>query len=167
MDESGSRSKEIYLNESFIIESKKVWWREALVLTFTILVWIYCILVIYYFMGALLGFNNYLPKLLERLYFMDNQNIQLFFLAVFLLFLGIELSLFLWGYYNKKKFGQLTRREQPPMASKSDLLGLGYIDEDMYETLQQAQNIILQTNPIRLKKNSENPTAHTPTTIDI
>ena len=52
-----------HLNQSFIIRSKRIWWRELVVGLFTLLVWLYCLTVIYFFIDAIFSLHHEYPLL--------------------------------------------------------------------------------------------------------
>jgi biofilm PGA synthesis protein PgaD len=149
MDKSRQRAAERELNQSFIIKSKKSWWREIIVGIFSFIVWFYCLTVVYFFIDAIFSLNNEYPRLFKVVFKMVNIDIRNFFKIGGILFVLIYLFLSIWIYYNKKKFGNLTRRKYPGITSKEDLMGLNAIDECTFEKLQNEKVIILETNPIK------------------
>ncbi|MBU5294791.1 hypothetical protein KQH90_12320 [Anaerosalibacter bizertensis] len=149
MDKSRQRTKDLKLNESFIIKSKKSWWREGIVILFTSIVWVYCITVIYFFIDAIFSINNEYPRLFKVSFKMTNSDIQGFFKIAVVLLVTIYIMLLVWIFYNKKRFGSLTRRKYPGITTKEDLMDLDMIDEDIYEILQEEKVVVFETNPIR------------------
>ena len=149
MDKSRQRTKDLKLNESFIIKSKKSWWREGIVILFTSIVWVYCITVIYFFIDAIFSINNEYPRLFKVSFKMTNSDIQGFFKIAVVLLVTIYIMLLVWIFYNKKRFGSLTRRKYPGATTKEDVMDLDMIDEDIYEKLQEEKVVVFETNPIR------------------
>lgn len=149
MDKSRQRTKDLKLNESFIIKSKKSWWREGIVILFTSIVWVYCITVIYFFIDAIFSINNEYPRLFKVSFKMTNSDIQGFFKIAVVLLVIIYIMLLVWIFYNKKRFGSLTRRKYPGATTKENLMDLDMIDEDIYEILQEEKVVVFETNPIR------------------
>jgi hypothetical protein len=149
MDKSRQRTKDLKLNESFIIKSKKSWWCEGIVILFTSIVWVYCITVIYFFIDAIFSINNEYPRLFKVSFKMTNSDIQGFFKIAVVLLVTIYIMLLVWIFYNKKRFGSLTRRKYPGITTKEDLMDLDMIDEDIYEILQEEKVVVFETNPIR------------------
>lgn len=149
MDKSRQRTKKRQLNSSFIIKSKKSWWRECIVALFTLIVWFYCMTVVFFFIDALFSLNYEYPRLFKIIFKMNNDDIQGFFKIGGILFVLIYISLSIWIYYNKKKYGQLKRRKDPGLTTKEDMLKLDVIGENTYEELQCSKVITLETNPIR------------------
>ena len=149
MDKSRQRATERELNQSFIIKSKKSWWREIIVGIFSFIVWFYCLTVVYFFIDAIFSLNNEYPRLFKVVFKMVNIDIRNFFKIGGILFILIYLLLSIWIHYNKRKFGNLTRRKDPGITSKEDLMGLNAIDECTFKKLQNEKVIILETNPIR------------------
>ncbi|MGI6712460.1 MAG: hypothetical protein ACOX4L_07020 [Bacillota bacterium] len=85
---------------------------------------------------------------------MTNDDIRKFFSFGGILFILFYLLLWLWVYYNRKKYGNLTRRKYPKPTTKEDLMGLNMIDESVYERLQNEKVIIFETNPVKdMEKN--------------
>lgn len=153
MDKSRQRTKDLKLNESFIIKSKKSWWREGIVILFTSIVWVYCITVIYFFIDAIFSINNEYPRLFKVSFKMTNFDIQGFFKIAVVLLVIIYIMLLVWIFYNKKRFGSLTRRKYPGATTKENLMDLDMIDEDIYEILQEEKVVVFETNPIRDREN--------------
>lgn len=149
MGKSRQRTKDFKLNQSFIIKSKKSWWREGIVILFTSIVWVYCITVIYFFIDAIFSINNEYPRLFKVSFKMTNSDIQGFFKIAVVLLVTIYIMLLVWIFYNKKRFGSLTRRKYPGITTKEDLMDLDMIDEDIYEILQEEKVVVFETNPIR------------------
>lgn len=149
MGKSRQRTKDFKLNQSFIIKSKKSWWREGIVILFTSIVWVYCITVIYFFIDAIFSINNEYPRLFKVSFKMTNSDIQGFFKIAVVLLVTIYIMLLVWIFYNKKRFGSLTRRKYPGATTKEDLMDLDMIDEDIYEMLQEEKVVVFETNPIR------------------
>lgn len=149
MDKSRQRTKDFKLNQSFIIKSKKSWWREGIVILFTSIVWVYCITVIYFFIDVIFSINNEYPRLFKVSFKMTNSDIQGFFKIAVVLLVTIYIMLLVWIFYNKKRFGSLTRRKYPGITTKEDLMDLDMIDEDIYEILQEEKVVVFETNPIR------------------
>ncbi|GEM_PF-787004 len=152
MDKSRQRKQMKRSNEQYIVKSKRVWWREVIVVFFTFLVWIYCLMVIIFFMEPLLPFETEYSSIFRSAFRMTRLDIRFFLLLAVGVYVMIYLSLYLWSYYNKRRFGSLTRRKNPGMTTKEDLLELDMIDEEMYQQLQNSKSIVLQTNPVRLKE---------------
>lgn len=149
MDKSRQRNAQKQLNQRFIIKSKKLWWREAIVLVFTLMIWFYCATVICFFIDAVFSINGEYPRLYKIDFKVSNADIKNFFIIIFIIFIVIYLSLRIWILYNKKRFGKLTRRTYPEKTTKEDFMGLNMIDEATFEKLQCEKIIILETNPIR------------------
>lgn len=108
MDKSRQRAKKRQLNSSFIIKSKKSLWREGMVALFTLIVWFYCLTVVFFFIDALFSFNFEYPRLFKIIFKMNNEDIRSFFKIGGILFILIYISLSIWIYYNRKKYGQWT-----------------------------------------------------------
>lgn len=152
MDKSRQRDTRNVLNQSFIIKSKRIWWREVIVGTFTLLVWLYCLTVVYFFVDAIFSLNHEYPVLFKIVFKMTSTEIRDFFKLGGIIFVSIYLMLSLWSYYNLKKYGSLTRRKNPGLTTKEDLMNLNMIDEINFEKLQNEKVIVFETNPIRYSR---------------
>lgn len=149
MDKPGQGTTQEQLNQSFIIKSKKSWWRECIVGLFTLMVWVYCATVVYFFIDAIFSLNHKYPRLFRISFNMTKNDIQSFFKIGGFMLVLIYLLLWIWIFYNRKRFGKLTRRKYPRPTTKEDLMRLGMIDESVYERLQCERVIVFKTNPIR------------------
>ncbi|NLJ99093.1 MAG: hypothetical protein GX320_07515 [Tissierellia bacterium] len=149
MVKSRQRNTQSQLNQLFIIKSKRVWWREIIVGIFTLLVWLYCLTVIYFFIDATFSLNHEYPQLFKIVFKMTNMDIRNFLKIGGILFVLIYLLLSIWSYYNRKRYGNLTRRKYPGLTTKEDLMELNMIDEIIYEELQNKKVIVFKTNPIQ------------------
>jgi poly-beta-1,6-N-acetyl-D-glucosamine biosynthesis protein PgaD len=148
MDKSRQRNSQNHLNQSFIIRSKRIWWRELVVGLFTLLVWLYCLTVIYFFIDAIFSLHHEYPLLFRIVFKMTDMDIKDYLKLGGILFIMIYLVLSGWSYYNRKRYGNLTRRKYPSPTTKEDLMNLNMIDEITYEELQNEKVIIFETNPI-------------------
>jgi hypothetical protein len=83
---------------------------------------------------------------------MTSTEIRDFFKLGGIIFVSIYLMLSLWSYYNLKKYGSLTRRKNPGLTTKEDLMNLNMIDEINFEKLQNEKVIVFETNPIRYSR---------------
>ena len=150
MEQSRQRDSH-QLNQYFIIKSKRIWWREIIVGLFTLLVWIYCLSVVYFFVDTIFSLNHEYPSLFRIIFKMNSIDIKNFLKLGGVLFIIIYLMLSSWSYYNRRRYGSLTRRKYPGSTTKQDLMNLNMIDEITYEKLQNEKVIIFETNPIGKK----------------
>ncbi len=148
MDKSGQRLSQREINKKFIINSNRKWWRELILIFSSLMVWIYCLSVVYFFIDALLGLNHSYPRLLRIVLKINSEDVRIFTLLVILLFIIICILLNLWSFYNKQHYGNLKRRKYPPTATKEDMINLNMIDESVYEELQNMKEICFHKNPI-------------------
>ena len=148
MVKSRQRNTQIQLNKSFIIKSDRVWWREVIVGIFTLLVWIYCLSVVYFFVDALFYINHEYPSVFKIVFKMTTMDIRYFYKIGAVLLISNYVLLLSWGYYNKKKYGSLKRRKYPKPTTEEDLMRLNMIDEITYEELQNEKVIVFEMNPI-------------------
>jgi biofilm PGA synthesis protein PgaD len=156
MVKSKQKNDQFKLNKSFIIKSKRSWLSEVVVGLFTLLVWVYCLTVVYFFVDALFSLNHEYPALFKTIFKMTNNDIWDIFKIGAILLISIYILLSAWGSYNKKKYGSLRRRKYPAPTTEEDLMKLNMIDEITYEELQNERVIVLEKNPIKnVEKQSE------------
>jgi len=101
---------------------------------------------------ALLALNHRIPRLLRIIFKMNAEDVRSFTLLGFIIFIAIYILLYIWSYYNKRRFGNLKRRVYPKYATKEEMLSLNMIDESIYEELQKMKEITFDNNPIRRKQ---------------
>jgi poly-beta-1,6-N-acetyl-D-glucosamine synthesis protein len=135
-------------SKSFIIKSKRSLWREVVVGIFTLLVWVYCLTVVYFFVDALFYLNHEFPALFKTIFKMTTNDIWDIFKIGAILLISMYILLSAWGSYNKKKYGSLRRRKYPAPTTEEDLLKLNIIDEISYEELKNERIIVFEKNPI-------------------
>ncbi|GEK88371.1 poly-beta-1,6-N-acetyl-D-glucosamine biosynthesis protein PgaD [Alkalibacterium putridalgicola] len=116
---------------------------------FSLLVWVYCLSVVYFFIDALFGLDHRYPALFRIVFKMTSLDVRLFTFWIVLLFLVIYVSLLGWSVYNKRRFGRLKRRRYPKPASREDMLQLEMLDPAVYEELQGMKAITFDLNPIK------------------
>lgn len=137
-----------YEEESFLIIVKRSWIYASIDFIFSMICWLYSVLVITVILSATFGSNNIFTRVMNSSFNMINQDIRLFIataLGVFLIFYAL---LYLNHLYNKKKFGPLRRRRYPNPASNAELKSLGLMDIEAIEKLQNEDYAVFETNPI-------------------
>ena len=80
---------------------------------------------------------------------MSNHDIRMFLLKALICFGIFFVTLNLWKFYNKIKFGNLNRRTMPTDTTDEDMLGLKLVDVETYELLKTNKVIIFEKNPIK------------------
>ena len=100
MDKSRQGDTKEQLNQSFIIKSEKCWWRELIVGVSTLVVWFYCLTVIYFFVDAIFSLDHEYPRLFKIVFKMTNRDIRNFLKIGGVLFTIFYLTLSIWSYYN-------------------------------------------------------------------
>lgn len=148
MGKPGSRKQK----NSLIIESNKVSFRAFFIAVFTLIFWGYSLLVLLFFLSALVGFHNeYLDILKNKLGMPDSQLRHFIYWGA-----GIGLFFFIllwsWRIYNKNRFGSLRRRKYPHKTTDEDILALQLISKEDYMKLKNAKVIVFERNPIRAIK---------------
>lgn len=137
-----------YEEESFLIVVKRPWYYACIDFVFSMLCWLYSVLVVLFVISATLGFNNILTRVMNSSFNMVNQDVRIFIalaIAVFLLFYTV---LYINHVYNKKRFGTLRRRSYPAPVSNNELRALGLMDMETIEKLQNEDYTVFETNPI-------------------
>jgi len=115
----------------------------------TLLLWVYCGAVVFFYLDALLALNHDFPQLFRTVFKMTNVDVKNFIKLIWCLFCLAFFTLFIWSYYNRRRFGSLTRRHYPSETTKEDLLKLNMIDEETYDKLQNSKVIVFEKNPIK------------------
>ncbi|ODG91854.1 hypothetical protein BED47_05065 [Gottfriedia luciferensis] len=132
-----------------IVHSKKNWLSEVMITITTLVVWIYCIIVIAFFISSLTNYNNRYINIIKSYFKMTNHDIRFFILFTILLWIVFYFGLLSWKFYNLKRFGSLRRRSYPKFTTKEDLLNLKLMSEEDYNKLQNSKIIIFEKNPIQ------------------
>lgn len=132
-----------------IIKTKRNWVHEVIIGFFSLLIWIFCLFVIFFFISALFNNNNEYLNVVKMLFKTTNIEIREFIYTVFAIFIACYLGLWFWKYYNTKRFSHLVRRKYPQPTSEEEVLALGLISKEDYDSLQNAKDITLKKNPIR------------------
>ncbi|MFF3021877.1 poly-beta-1,6-N-acetyl-D-glucosamine biosynthesis protein PgaD [Gottfriedia sp. NPDC057948] len=132
-----------------IVHSKKNWLSEVMITITTLVVWIYCMIVIAFFITSLINYNNRYINIVKSYFKMTNHDIRFFILFVILLWIVFYFGLLGWKFYNLKRFGSLRRRSYPKFTTKEDLLNLKLMSEEDYNKLQDSKIIIFENNPIQ------------------
>jgi biofilm PGA synthesis protein PgaD len=116
---------------------------------FSIVVWFYCIVVVIFFISALIDYNDRYISLIKTSFKMTNSDIRSFVFFVFFLWIVFYIGLWSWKLYNKKRFGSLNRRVYPVHSTKEDLLRLKFMSEKDFHSLHESNVIIFEKNPIK------------------
>lgn len=132
-----------------IVHSKKNWLSEVMITITTLVVWIYCMIVIAFFITSLINYNNRYINIVKSYFKMTNHDIRFFILFVILLWIVFYFGLLGWKFYNLKRFGSLRRRSYPKFTTKEDLLNLKLMSEEDYNKLEDSKIIIFENNPIQ------------------
>lgn len=149
MEQSRSRISQVERNKQFIVKSKRHLGRDLIVIIFSLIVWVYVVIVFYFFVDAILGLDHAIPLYFKSLFKTTNDDIRWFLMMVLLGFGIIYVLLSIWSKYNKLKYGSLIRRTYPLDSSATDFINLGMIDYELYEQLQNAKDITLEKNPMK------------------
>jgi hypothetical protein len=149
MEQSRPRISQIERNKQFIVKSKRQWIRDLSVFLFSMIVWGYVLIVIYFFIDVILGLNHPIPMYFKTLFKTTNDDVRWFLTMVLLAYGIIYVLLYSWSRYNKLKYGPLKRRTYPVDTQDVDFIKLGMIDYESYTKLQNAKDITLEKNPMK------------------
>ncbi|GGE67441.1 poly-beta-1,6-N-acetyl-D-glucosamine biosynthesis protein PgaD [Priestia taiwanensis] len=132
-----------------LVKTKHSFIRKIIALLFTLIFWLYTIVIFWFFLSAL--FNIYDPymAIVKIAFNVTNANIRELLLLSFVLFLVSTAMLFIWRTYNKKRFGSLTRRSMPTHTTMKDWLALDLMDESDINMLQTNKVTVFYTNPVK------------------
>ncbi|WKB35440.1 hypothetical protein QS257_18135 [Terrilactibacillus sp. S3-3] len=134
MGQPGQRTQK----NSLIIESDRISLATCIAVVFTAFFWGYSLLVLLFFLSALIGFHNEFLDLLKNKLDMPNSQLRHFLYfgaAIWLLF--FLLCSGAGAFTIKKRFGPLTRRKYPRRASDEDMLALQLVSRENYMKLKK------------------------------
>ena len=143
MEQSRPGSKEIV-----IIDGNRSNLRFVIDIIITLFFWCYTLIVIIFILSASSGFSNPLTRVLNSSFKSTNGQVQLLSLFGLILFITFYLLFSVNRFYNKKRFGSLTRRTYPKNVTNDDLMSLQLMDEENIEKLQTTDYIVFAENPI-------------------
>ena len=115
----------------------------------SIIVWIYVLMVIRMFLGAIFGINSDEMRILKAIVKINSNGIREFVLISVTFCISCCIMLWGWRTYNYKRYGKLNRRVNPPDTSKSDILELELVSEIILYKLQNNKVIVLESSPIK------------------
>ncbi|MFP7494758.1 poly-beta-1,6-N-acetyl-D-glucosamine biosynthesis protein PgaD [Terribacillus saccharophilus] len=135
--------------EQVIILEKQSLPRFIISLLFTLLIWIYSLFVVWFFTSALFDTNDRYSGILKIAFKTTNGEVRKFMLIGVCIFLAFLVYFLLWRTYNKKRFGNKTRRRQPMPVTVDDLNQLGLVPAETIKKLQTSNYIEFEKNPVR------------------
>lgn len=148
MEQSRQRSE-----EDVIIVGNRSNLRFIVDVILTLFFWAYSILVIAFFVSAIVGYSNPFSRILNMSFKTTNSQVRILLLIGVIFFCSFYLLLRINRFYNKKRFGSLARRNYPTPVTNQDLNALELMNEETIERLQTEDYIIFEENPIiSLKK---------------
>lgn len=143
MEQSRPGSKEIV-----IIDGNRSNLRFFIDIIITLFFWCYTLIVMIFILSASFGFSNPLTRVLNSSFNTTNGQVQLLSLFGLILFITFYLLFCVNRFYNKKRFGSLTRRTYPENVTNDDLMSLQLMDKENIEKLQTTDYIVFAENPI-------------------
>lgn len=135
--------------EDFLVKSKQPFINKIFAFLLNVLLWLYMAVIIYFFLSAVLDYNDYYIGLLKISFNMSNHDIRMFLIKSFVYFSTFFTILMSWKYYNKIRYGSLNRRSKPLKTTDEDMMNLNLIDLQVYNILKKDKVIIFEKNPIR------------------
>ncbi len=134
--------------DALIVDSNKSWLKEAVLLFFSLVMWIYVGTVALFFPTIAFKWENALLQQLGIYFKVNSQDLLLLLLTLFIIFISAFILLWLWRFYNYIRFRNNKRRTYQTHATKEDLLALDLLSEEDYKRLQQ-KVVTLETNPLK------------------
>ena len=148
MEQSRQRSE-----EELIIVGNRSTFRFIFDVILTLFFWVYSLLVIAFFVSAMVGYSNSFSRILNMSFNTTNSQVRILLLIGVIFFCSFYVLLRTNRYYNKKRFGSLARRTYPKPVTNQDLNKLELMDEETIKRLQSEDYITFEENPIiSLKK---------------
>ncbi|QXE02752.1 poly-beta-1,6-N-acetyl-D-glucosamine biosynthesis protein PgaD [Terribacillus sp. DMT04] len=135
--------------EQVIILEKQPLPRFLVSLFFTLLIWIYSVFVVWFFASALLNTNDRYSGVLKIAFKTSNAEVRTFMLIGVSIFLAFLLYFLFWRTYNKKRFGNKSRRKQPMPVTVDDLEKLELMPLETIKKLQASNYMEFHKNPVR------------------
>lgn len=132
-----------------IIRSKRNWVDEGILIFLSLIGWSYCLLVIFFFLSALLNYNGRFISIVKITFKITNKDILSFTLNGFLIWSWFYFGLRIWRQYNTRRFGKLTRRKYPEPTTKEEILSLQFMSKENFEMVQRSKLVVFEKNPIR------------------
>ena len=135
-------------NEIFV-KSKEKLGKKIVELIISIILWLNMLIILYFFISACFNYNDNFIGILKSYFKVTNNDIQYFVKLSIMYFCLSYIILFSWKMYNKKRFGNLQRREESKPTSDEEMLSLGLIKPEVYKILQADKIIIFDENPVK------------------
>lgn len=150
MEFSRSRHEtEQLIGQDVLVQTKRSFVRSFIEIILTIIFWLYTLVVTWFFLSALLNWNDRYIATLKATLNVTNTDIQGFLGFGALAMLGLATLLFIWRTYNKKRYGPLDRRKPPTDTTLEDWTKLALIAPDDLERLQRDKVIRFEKNPVK------------------
>ncbi|TDM10570.1 hypothetical protein [Macrococcus lamae] len=145
MVKSGQRKQR---RNDLIVRTKKNPILETVLFILSAALWLYVLYALMFFITAFFNLPIDVVNILRIVLNLKNGDIINFSASLAYYTIFIFGLLYLWGLYNKLRYGKLNRRSYPGPTTKDELMALDYIREDIYENLQNAKTITFARNPI-------------------
>ncbi len=144
-----SAEKRRKTSDEFLVRSKQPFINKIFAFFLNVLLWLYMAVIVYFFLSAVLDYNDYYIGLLKISFNMSNHDIRMFLLKASIYFSIFFTILISWKYYNKIRYGSLNRRSNPLKTTDEDMMNLNLIDVQVYNILKTDKVIIFEKNPVR------------------
>ena len=135
--------------EKFLVKSHVPIINKIFTVIFTTLMWLYTILVVTVFASVLFTTVPESIAMTKIVLKITNKDILMLFLIILLLVCIIFIILYVWKFYNIKRYAHLTRRKYPLPTTDEELFALDYMDKIKFEMLKTGKIIVFEQNPIK------------------
>lgn len=134
---------------SLILKSKRNRVLQAIEWIINLILWSYMMLAIVLFISGIFGYNNRYLGVLRSCIHVNNEEIRRFEVKMFIYFMLLFLILWVWKFYNRKRYGKLNRRHDCGVTSEEEMLSLGLICREDVKILHSEQVIVFENNPVK------------------
>lgn len=126
--------------------------REAIMILLSLALWIYVLIAFMILLTSILGISLLVPNWFQVYLVFDQGDVLFWLLRLIGLAVLIFVTLFLWSFYNRKRYGTYHRRVYPHPSDDLDILALHRVDASMMSALKSERHLIFSHNPVHAKK---------------
>lgn len=126
--------------------------REAIMILLSLALWLYVLVAFLILLTSILGISLLVPNWFQVYLVFDQADVLYWFFRLMGLALFIFVSLFLWSFYNLKRYGTYHRRVYPKLSDDLDIIKLNRLDASMMSALKSERHLIFSHNPVHAKK---------------
>lgn len=136
-------------NTVYTVKSKQKIVRKVAAMLVNVFMSFYMFVVVYLFIGGCLGYNDSFIGVVKSAMKITNDDIRYLSLTTIKYFALSFVILFVWRFYNLKRYGKLNRRKAPNNTTKEEMLSLNLVNSEVYDLLQGEKVVKFKNNPIR------------------